>query len=489
MVTQADQISALQQQVTELLAESNSLKAQVTVLNNANATAVAQNVTPTTVFEENPYAGNINPSTSSGLKLFTTATAKRDKDDKLSATIAKNQQFLEGFRDDATTFGWSMLTASVGANNHNILNDFQNVNLEKVRLMMNPIFLDKDVTNVTLPGDILPHMFNIDPANEPTDVPIFYSRVRAHMIGCRILNSLDKPSLSSLKLHEHKYLWKSASGKTFYDGPTMLQLLIDTAKPSLRTGVATLKQKLRGSKLATFDNNVKKMTDKMQGTYNEIIRHGQTHEDFIHDLFNALLTSTNETFLNWVTRIQDNYETGTDVVPSTLIKDAVTKYNNMVEKGKWKSGESKDAKLVALTTQLDDLKKRFNKEGKKTGGGGGKSTNDSDDFATKYKIDKWRLSKSFGVSTERDGKTWHWCSKHNSNKGLYVTHKEEDHGKRNQMNSNPGTSSSGSSSSKPDAKKLTLSDNLKAAMCSKFKCSAEDAAQLWCEVASNSKDF
>ena len=36
---------------------------------------------------------------------------------------------------------------------------------------------------------------------------------------------------------------------------------------------------------------------------------------------------------------------------------------------------------------------------------------------------------------------------------------------------------------------MTLSDNLKAAMCSKFKCSTEDAAKLWADVASGEEDF
>jgi len=42
----------------------------------------------------------------------------------------------------------------------------------------------------------------------------------------------------------------------------------------------------------------------------------------------------------------------------------------------------------------------------------------------------WRCVK--GPSTiNREGKTWHWCSKHKSDKfkydGLYVTHKEEEY--------------------------------------------------------------
>jgi hypothetical protein len=73
---------------------------------------------------------------------------------------------------------------------------------------------------------------------------------------------------------------------------------------------------------------------------------------------------------------------------------------------------------------------------------------------------------------------------------LYVTHKEEDHHTKY-----PPKSGNSLSKEKPAAagstnKSMALSDNLKAAMVSKFKCSASDAAKLWSEVASSAeKDF
>ena len=224
------------------------------------------------------------------------------------------------------------------------------------------------------------------------------------MIGLRILGSLDKSPLTLLKLKENMYLWKTSSGRTFYDGPTMLQILIETVKPSLRTGIADLKDKLRGSKLSTFKYNVKKMTDKMQGTYNEILKHGQTHEDFILDLFCALLTCKNDVFHGFITQEQDKYETGEDIIPGTLIKDSVTKYNNMITKNQWNAGESKDAKIVALTTQLKQLEKKF--DGKKFPPKVG-NTSKGSETGSRFTLDKWRLTKSAGSSTECDGKTWY----------------------------------------------------------------------------------
>ena len=60
------------------------------------------------------------------------------------------------------------------------------------------------------------------------------------------------------------------------------------------------------------------MTDKMQGSYNEVFKHGQTHEDYILELFRALLTGKTDVFHGFVTHEQDKYETGKDMI-STII--------------------------------------------------------------------------------------------------------------------------------------------------------------------------
>ena len=110
-------------------------------------------------------------------------------------------------------------------------------------------------------------MFIIDPTNDPGDEAIFYQRVRANMIGQRIYNSLNASSLASLKLKENIYLWKSSVGEEFYDGVTMLQLLVEKVKPSTRVGIIDLKDKIRAAKLANFSHSVSDMLDHMNDTY------------------------------------------------------------------------------------------------------------------------------------------------------------------------------------------------------------------------------
>ena len=87
-------------------------------------------------------------------------------------------------------------------------------------------------------------MYDIDPENNDGDKEIFYARVRMNMIGERIWNSLNQVSQTNLHVHSKKYTWKDSDGAQLYDGPTMLQILVQTINPSTMVGISTLKDKL-----------------------------------------------------------------------------------------------------------------------------------------------------------------------------------------------------------------------------------------------------
>jgi hypothetical protein len=484
-------IANLQQLVQDA---TNAAEAARLAANNATATATAAAEaaaarpaasTTVTTFSANPFNGDINPTNSNGLKLYQAGTAAREEASKVSATITKSKTFLEAMRDDATKFGWGMLISNIGDNNHQILHDFKDINLKMVRLSMNPIFFDRTNTT-TLPPEKKPNMFDIDPATVPGDKAIFFQRVRANMIGQRIYNSLDKISLASLKLKENLYLWKTAGGEEFYDGVTMLQILVEKVKPSTRVGRVALKDKIRNSKLANFSHNVCDMLDHMNDNYNEIVRSGGSHEDMVMDLFSALLTSKNDIFNQFIQRIKDDWETKQDISIEELTTLATEKFNNMSEQKQWDSTASKSptAKIVALATQVEELQKKLNSATSKS--------DTSKKPTTFLEVAEWRKTKSFGNSVTKDGRDWHWCSiKHNNGKGMYVTHREEDHGnfRRNKPKSSSNSEDS-NKENKPTNKSMTLSDNLKAAMVTKFKCSNEEAARLWADVAKDdNSDF
>ena len=487
-----DVLQAEHQQATRDIAELRALvTAATTAVAEATAAATAASATApaattsTMKFSANPFNANINPTTSNGLKLYQAATAVRADTAKVAATIAKSKEFLDAMRDDSAKFGWGTLIANIGPDKKQILHDFKDLNLTIVRTAMNPIFFSR--TNTDLPPSSKPNIFAIDPSTNADDKIIFFKQVQANMIGQRLYNSLNSTSLASLKSKENLYLWKTNEGKEFYDGVTMLQILVEKVKPSTRVGIIALKDKIRASHLANFNHNVSDMLDHMNDTYLEIVRSGGKHDDMIMDLFTSLLSSKNEIFNSYIQRSKDNWEVGQDYEVDEIITSAVEKYNNMSEQKLWDTPNSSSAKIVALTTQVKNLEQKLQSSDSSNNN---KDTNKPKQF---LEVAEWRKTKSFGDSVNKDDRQCHWCSiKHNNGKGMYVTHKEEDHGKfkRNNPKSSDSTTKQPDQSSKqPTNKYMTLSDNLKATMVSKFKCSSEDAAKLWSDVAKGAEDF
>ena len=166
---------------------------------------------------------------------------------------------------------------------------------------------------------------------------------------------------------------------------------------------------------------------------------------------------------------------------------ASAKYNNMVMQGSWKNIDAKDSKLVALLTKVTNLEEKLkNSSSSSTAGQKGRSAY--------FTLDDWRMKFDGNVSKVVAGKTWHWCKRHIQEgvyDGLYVTHKQEDHDdwvelrknwNKNKKPSAGAPSDSNKSGSTPSADKLTLSNNLKAAMVTNFQCTSEQAEKLWSEV-------
>ena len=95
-----------------------------------------------TTYFANPYHGDINPSDSTGLKLFQAATKPRDDADRLSCKLTSAQDFVDAMKEDSQSFGWGLLidTVTDGTDILSILNHFDVIDLEMVRNHMSAIF-------------------------------------------------------------------------------------------------------------------------------------------------------------------------------------------------------------------------------------------------------------------------------------------------------------------------------------------------------------
>ena len=185
------------------------------------------------------------------------------------------------------------------------------------------------------------------------------------------------------------------------DGPTMLQIIVQSINPTTRVGVSQYKLAIQNSKISDHAGNMKDMLDDMETNYQHIIRQKHTHDDYVMHLFTAMLTSKNEEFNQMIQRSKDEWELGTDVTSDALIKTAVVKYNNLVKQKVWNSGESKDAKIVALATKVEQLETDLATSSSTQSKPSSKNNGVGSD-----NIPDWK-KKNTGPSIEMDGRTWY----------------------------------------------------------------------------------
>ena len=88
-------------------------------------------------------------------------------------------------------------------------------------------------------------------------------------------------------------------------------VILEPMQPlSTRVGVSELKEDLRRATCAKHKHNMKKLTDYMGKKYKEILDRNHTHEDYLLDLFNALVTVPNESFKSFVRAERQQWELG-----------------------------------------------------------------------------------------------------------------------------------------------------------------------------------
>ena len=307
------------------------------------------------------------------------------------------------------------------------------------------------------------------------------------------MNYLKSSDLEVLRNTHRQYTW-SGNGIVEHDGPTILWILLQTCNPSTRVGVSELKEDLRQATSAKFKHDVRALTDYMSSKLRKIREKGQKHEDFHHDLFKALETVPNPDFAAHVRDEKRKWEIGGTKSSDQLILEVVTIYNNAVASNRWETKDPKDAKILALSTQIDQLMEAQSKLMALTSNSSQQQNNSQSRNTQKsgdkvMSIDSWRMVKTT-PSIERDGKTWYWCPHHvypDKYDGLYVTHKPEDHEDwvkrkesfRNRFAKNkPKEDSKDKDNEDPPQRKLTLSESLKTALMTRCDISAAQADAL-----------
>ena len=89
---------------------------------------------------------------------------------------------------------------------------------------------------------------------------------------------------------------------------------------------------------------------------------GESESKISQNLLRVLKKSPSSEFNSYIGIFQDKYDDGTNFDLDNFMCDIVIKYNSLVKDGQWNTKLKKDVKIIALTSQIQELKILFAKQ-------------------------------------------------------------------------------------------------------------------------------
>ena len=84
---------------------------------------------------------------------------------------------------------------------------------------------------------------------------------------------------------------------------------------------------------------------------------GETSNDLLTNLFKGYEAATDKTFVDYIGRKKERYEEGEDVTSDALMEQANSKNELMKENATWDAPSEQEEKILALMSEVKNLKK------------------------------------------------------------------------------------------------------------------------------------
>ena len=304
------------------------------------------------------------------------------------------------------------------------------------------------------------------------------------MIRRAIEGHFNDKTLEVIRLQRCDFEWRdSNTGMVEEDGATMLKIMFDILKPSVRVGLREYKRLIQRATAKTYGNNPVDMLNAMDNVYDEItVKHGQSFDEYMEYIFDALKTFPNKIFVDFVTRLEDDYESESKSGASNkeireVVLKVTNKYKNLHANEKWEYVDPSDAKIMALTSRLDEVQQLLKEEKDKN-------------FKKKDLPFDSRRCDNVGATITIDGIGYVWCDKGHKSRaspnGMYMPaghdHEKWEQAKQRKKNGGSNSSSTSSAKSKENQKKMILSDKMKTVLMAKAGFKDEDGEELMKEA-------
>ena len=171
--------------------------------------------------------------------------------------------------------------------------------------------------------------------------------------------------------------------------------------------------------IVKFNLHVKELTHALTAR-------GERSTDLISNLFEAYKVVPDDDFKAFIQRKEDEYDEGDDIDSNRLMNLASVKYSVLKQRGTWNAPDPRDAKIVALQSQLATIKKQVNSQSNKKN----KSNDNNNRRNNKESTPASRREEWMTKAPKNDepkfkvvnNLKYHWCPTHKA----WTRHKPED---------------------------------------------------------------
>ena len=455
-------------------------------------------------WKTDPCHGNFNPGTKIGQSIFQEKTKGLPEASRLELSKSNSSEIHKFFRSKEGQMGALIAKVPFGfeadgvtVKTANLLSQYHQLSLEDLQRSAHAYFNTTLALGTAIPATPFTAR-TLAPATSDPDKADFYKQVDSAVVAKLCENCLSSSGYNDLMLQKDKFSYlDSTTGQVKYDGPTMIFLIYQTIDPNTIVGLDNILKKLERAKLGDYNNDVAAMLKDMQ-TWRLILKENNCDpENYRRMLLDALTTGPNHTYNGFITRIVDDVESGiganANITADNLIVAAKARYNNMDDKSEWTSVDPRDSQILALATQLNEIRATQQKQSTALATAAAGNANGSngayqdDKFYPKTTVEKWRGIRDGPTKKGPNGKMYYWCKHHIHPDGvwdgLYVQHLEKDCRKIGGSGATPGAKPAAAAAAPKNA--LQLQQNLKNVLCTNLCMSSEDVDKLFEKAAEN----
>ena len=279
-------------------------------------------------------------------------------------------------------------------------------------------------------------------------------RTRASMLMHIFRNHIDPDSLEAFLAQKDLYTWTRAdNGTEFHCGVTIAWLILVAIEPKTVIDAKEFETTIYETTLINdCQGDVKKYLSILKIAKDQLdIRHPgrMTKDKYFETIFREVQTIKPPHFKPHVDMEFARYLRGDLKDIDTFLKELDGMYTALSTAKTWSIHDPNDKKMIAMATQMKQLKAdnkklkdQFQSGSKTSPGGGGKSTGDGPYFnddgkevagpkqSIGYNVLLWRTKKTTQTVT-RDGRKWHWCNDpaHYDGNGLYMLQNADNPGR------------------------------------------------------------